>query len=234
MEENTKKLSKILSILLIPAVFFFIVTDTITRYTAGGIASNYGFPFTYYYEYWFAPGTEFECPILWVVNLVLFCLFFMILGVLYQLIKEKKKEWRIIYIKIISIMIFFLVVFSATGFLICSFPNLHDLPEPGEYVYGSDVKFLENKTEKTLMVASIGGHKNLKWNETTITVSGNQLIWNNTSKTWKYENIEIVHYSLSENDIDTIDLTDYIANCTGKVTITYNPNGETFGTWDFS
>ena len=235
MTDIKNKLLKNQIISFIIGIFFFIVTDTITRYIAGGFASCYGFPFTYHYDYWFAPGIEFECSILLIVNFVLFCLFFMLLGLIYLTIREKKRDFRRNYIKFLSVMILFLVFFSIVGFLICPFPDISGLPKPGEYVHSGYVTFLDSGN--MLVVSSKEGPAEIRWNDTLITVDGNVLEWNSSQSTWAYENVKIFQDSYildAKNNGNIIDVSDRIINCIGNITIKYIPTDVTFGTWNFS
>jgi len=234
MKEINKRLLKVLIISSIIGIFFFFVIDTITKYIVGGIASNYGLPFTYYYDYYFSPGVEFSCPILWSINLVLFCLFFITLGLIYLLFQEKKKEFKIIYAKILSVVLLSMTIFSIVGFLICPFPDMSHLPEPGEYIDSSYVSFHPDQDTNRLYITQMNGAAEINWNDTTVIVDGNILEWSPLNKTWKYDNIEIIHDKWKEGDVNYMNVGEFIANCTGVVSITYNPSGVEFGSWEFT
>jgi hypothetical protein len=230
MDLFKKKLLKISLITTPLSIFFFLFIYTIQVYVAGGIANAGGFPFLVYYDYWFSPGVELYNPLIILVDILLIYLVLTIIGLINYLIKEKEKQLKRKCKIVISIMILFILVLTAINFFIFPFPDLSNLPEPGEYVSASSVKFLQS--ENTLTVSEVS-RSNIKWNDTTIVVNGNALMWNGNLNTWNYGNIELIHSILSDSNIDDIDILDYIANCSGIVTVTYNPTQVTFDTWEF-
>jgi len=235
MDMFLKKLTKISLVTLSTSILFFLFITTIERYIVGGLATSWGFPFTVYYDYYFSPGVEFYNPLIILVDILLIYSIFTIMGLLfYFLIKDKPTVEKRNYTLSVGILIVLIIVLSVGGNYLCnSIPPLSSLPPPDEYVYGSDVTFSQDDTKNTLTVTGLKRF-NLKWNDTAIAVNGNTLTWNSDLKTWNCGNIEIIHSKYSEGSIDNIKTGDYIANCSGIITITYIPTEEEFGTWEFT